>query len=154
MAFDTAAVNDLYGQLVSRTQQLGGVQVIQHEPKAAPQSLPAVAVWWAAIAPVPKASGLASTTARVEFGGRVYLNAAQKPEDKVDPQLILLTSNVIGAYSDAFTLNGDALAVDLLGAWGGPLSATAGYITHDAKLFRVAELTIPFVVDDIWIQEA
>ena len=37
------------------------------------------------------------------------------------------------------------MAVDLLGGWGEPLSATAGYMQHDDKQFRVAELVIPVV---------
>jgi hypothetical protein len=77
-----------------------------------------------------------------------------KPEGSTDPKLIALISQLIGAFSGGFTLGGNVMAVDLLGAWGAPLEATAGYISHDGHEFRVAELTIPVVIDDIWAQEA
>jgi hypothetical protein len=85
----------------------------------------------------------------------VYLNAMSKPEDSTDPKLILLISQLIGAFSGGFTLGGEVMAVDLLGAWGAPLAVqAAGWLEHDGKQFRVAELTIPVVIDDIWVQGA
>lgn len=155
MAFDQAAISALYAEIVSAAKQLADFEVVvQHEPKAAPVSLPALAVWFAGFGPARGLSGLAATSARVEFKARAYLNAMSKPEGSTDPKLILLISQLIGAFSGGFTLGGDVMAIDLLGGWGPPLEATAGYITHDSKEFRVAELTIPVVIDDIWTQEA
>lgn len=155
MAFDQAAISALYAEIVSAAKQLADFEVVvQHEPKAAPVSLPALAVWFAGFGPARGLSGLAATSARVEFKARAYLNAMSKPEDSLDPKLVLLISQLIGAFSGGFTLGGDVMAVDLLGGWGPPLEATAGYITHDSKEFRVAELTIPVLITDIWTQEA
>lgn len=155
MAFDQTAIGDLYGQLVSTAKKLGGFEtVIRHEPKAAPVSLPALAVWFASIGPARGVSGLAATSARCEFRARAYLNALAKPEDDIDPKLILVTSQLLAAFTGGFTLNGDVMEVDLLGAYGTPLEATAGYIQHDDHQFRVAELTIPVIIDGIWTQGA
>jgi hypothetical protein len=155
MAFDQAAIGALYAQIVSAAEKLAGFEtVIQHEPKAAPVSVPALAVWFSGFGPARGMSGLAATSARVEFKARAYLNAMSKPEGTTDPKLIALASQLIGAFSAGFTLGGNVMAVDLLGAWGNPLQAAAGYVSHDGHEFRVAELVIPVVIDDIWTQGA
>jgi hypothetical protein len=152
--FDQAAIAVQFARLVSPCKQIGAFRsnVITHEPKAAPTALPALALWWSGIGPARGFSGLSATSARIEYRGRLYLNFKGRPEDEVEQQLMTLTSLVIGAFSGSFTLDGDVAAVDLLGAWGNPLSATPGYLAQDGQEFRVAELTIPLVVDDVWSQ--
>ena len=155
MAFDVTAISALYSQVVSAAEKLAVFEtVIQHEPKSAPVSLPALAVWFAGFGPARGASGLDATAARVEFRARAYLNALSKPENATDPKLTDVASQVIGALSGGFTLGGEVMVVDLLGGWGEPLSATAGYLSHDDKEFRVAELVIPVIFDNAWVQEA
>ncbi|MGH6654061.1 MAG: hypothetical protein ACRDVE_02515 [Actinocrinis sp.] len=154
MAFDQQAISTLFARVVSPCKQIGAFRssVIQHEPKAAPTALPALALWWSGIGPARGFSGLDVTSARIEFKGRVYVNFKSRDEDDIDPSLMTLTSAVIGAFSSAFTLDGDVAFIDLLGGWGAPLSATPGYIQQDGQEFRVAELVLPVVVDDVWTQ--
>lgn len=155
MAFDASAVAALFAQVKSRAQALADFETtIAHEPKAAPQSLPALAFWWAGIGPARGFSGLDSTSTRCEFKARIYLNALGKPEDASEQKLLYLSAQVMGAYSAAFTLGGDVVAVDLLGAWGTPLDATPGYLSYDDKQFRVSEITVPLLLDGTFLQEA
>jgi hypothetical protein len=42
--------------------------------------------------------------------------------------------------------------VDLLGQFGTPLSAQAGYVNQDGRLFRIMTITLPLVVNDVWGQ--
>lgn len=155
MAWDLSQVNDLYAEMISVAQRLAIFNaIVQHDPLTAPQSLPALAVWAASIAPARGRSGQASTSVRVEFGARIYRSQLSKPEEAMDPQLISLTSQLFGAWSGEFTLDGEVMALDLLGAWGTPLSGTAGWVTHDGKPFRVMEIVAPAVIDDVWVQEA
>lgn len=155
MALDATAIADLFAQVEARAQGLGGFeQVIGHEPRSAPVSLPALAVWFNGLGPARGMSGLAATSVRMEFRGRLYLNGQAKDEDKNEQRLVYLSALVMGAFSAAFTLGGTAMAVDLLGGWGNPLDAQPGWMTHDDKEFRVAEITVPVVLDDVWIQEA
>jgi hypothetical protein len=156
MPFDQEAISTLFARIVSPCKQIGVFRssVIQHEPKAAPATTPALALWWSGIGPARGFSGLSATSARIEYRGRVYLNFKSRSEEDIDPLLMTLTSQVIGAFSSAFTLNGDVAAVDLLGGWGEPLSAVPGYVQHDGQEFRVSELVIPLIVDDVWTQEA
>lgn len=155
MALDANGIAALFAQVEARAQELGDFeQVIGHEPRSAPVSLPAMAVWYAGLGPARGASGLAATSARLEFRGRIYLNAQAKDEDKNEQRLLYLSALVMGAYNSAFTLNGEAMAVDLLGGWGNPLEAVPGWLAHDSKEFRVAEVTIPVILTDVWAQVA
>lgn len=155
MSFNQAAIRAVYADAVSAAKQLNVFEiVIQHEPKAKPASLPAVAIWTQHIVPVAAVSGLAATSGRLGLRARIYLNFLSKPEDRIDPELIRLTSALFGAYSGGFTFGGTVMAVDLLGAYGESLSAEAGYIEHDGTHFRVMQCNIPVIIDELWTQEA
>lgn len=153
MALDATGIAGLFAQVEARAQTLGDIeQVIGHEPRSAPVSLPALAVWFNGLGPARGFSGLDATSVRCEFRGRVYLNGQAKDEDKNEQKLLYLAALVMGAFSGAFTLGGEAVAVDLLGAWGNPLDAQPGWLAHDSKEFRVAEITVPVILDDVWRQ--
>lgn len=155
MALDAAAVAALFAQVEARAEKLGEFeQVIGHEPRSAPVSLPAIAVWFAGLGPARGLSGLDATSVRVEFKGRVYLNGQAKDEDKLEQRLLYLTALVLGAFSGAYTLGGTVMNVDLLGGWGAPLAADPGWLKHDDKEFRVAEITVPVLIDGTWTQGA
>lgn len=155
MTFNQAAINAVYASAVSVAKGLGPFEtVIQHEPKSKPVSLPACAVWTQALTPIAGVSGLASTSGRLSLRARIYLNWLGKPEDKIDPELVRLTSLLLGAYSGGFTFGGEVMEIDLLGAYGESLSAQAGYIEHDGTMFRVMEINLPVIVDGLWVQDA
>jgi hypothetical protein len=153
VSFDQAAINAVYAAAVSYAQKLAVFEVvIAHEPKAAPVSLPACAVWTDHIVPVAAVSGLAATAGRLGLRARIYKNMLGKPEDQIDPDLLRLTSALFGAYSGGFTFSGTVYEIDLLGAHGEALSARMGFIHHDSHLFRVAECNIPVIIDSLWSQ--
>jgi hypothetical protein len=153
IVFNQAGISALYAAVVSDAMALNLFPaVVKHEPKSAPQTDPTLAVWLQSLAPARGMSGQGSTTGRAQFGARIYSSFLAKPEDDIDPKLLELASALIGAWSGGFTLGGEVMAVDLLGMCGEPLSFEAGYITHDEKPFRVAELVLPVIVDDLWEQ--
>jgi hypothetical protein len=155
MSFDQAAIKSVYASAVSAAQKLNVFEaIVQHEPKAKPVSLPALALWVQELRPVAAVSGLASTSGRLELKARIYKNFLGKPADKIDPDLIYLVSALFDAYSGGFTFGGTVMEVDLLGAHGESLSAQAGYIEHDGTHFRVMECSIPIIISDLWVQEA
>lgn len=124
----------------------------QHEPKSAPGHGLSCAVWAQQIQPVPRVSGLAVTAARVEFCVRLYANMLREPQDGIDPALMGALDLLMAAYSGDFTLGGLVHMVDLLGAYGEPLAARAGYLSQDNRLYRVFDITLPCVVTDCWDQ--
>ena len=155
MAFNQAAVNTLFDKVQSHAMTLGIFETVNtHEPKSKPGSGLRYAIWVQSIIPVARASGLASTSGSVTLNGRIYASALQQPADAIDPDMVTATTTLLGAYSGDFNLGGTALAIDLLGMYGPPMSAQAGYLTQNSTILRVMTLVIPVVIDALWTQEA
>jgi hypothetical protein len=123
-----------------------------HEPKSKPGLGLTAAVWVNLIGPAPRGSGLISTTSRVELMLRIYTSMLAEPQDAIDPMILDAADRMMAEYSGDFTLGGLVREVDLLGTAGAPLSARAGYLNQDGKLFRVMDITIPLIVNDLWAQ--
>jgi hypothetical protein len=125
-----------------------------HEPKSAPQSGITCAVWVEQIGPARGGSGLASTSVRLALNVRLYTPMVSEPEDAIDPDMMTALDALMAAYSGDFELDGLVRQVDLLGAYGDPLSARAGYLTTSGAEYRVLTITLPLVVNDLWSQAA
>ena len=155
MALDAAAIKELFSQVTSHASALNlFADVNGHAPENPPGPGASFAVWLSGLTPTPKASGLAATSGRVEFTGHVYTKLRARPLDNVDPSVLLLASDLIAAYSGDFTLGGTVMNVDLLGAYGTPLQMAAVYADFQGTPLRVAEVTLPIIITDIWGQEA
>lgn len=153
MTFNQAAVNSLIDRVASMAGALGVFRSVNtHEPKSAPGTGLRLAIWAQSIEPVGLASGLASTSGYVVVNARAYGNMLAKPEDEIDPRIMTAMTTLMGAYSADFTLGGTVRNIDLLGAYGQKLTAQAGYLTMDSHLYRIMTLTIPCVVNDMWVQ--
>jgi hypothetical protein len=122
-----------------------------HELIGAPGSGIRAALWPQRIRPV-QTSGLAVTSARVEFTLRIYSSALQQPADGIDPAVVKAADALFVAYGGDFELGGTARAVDLLGQSGEPLSATAGWLPMAEGTYRVMDVFIPVIVNDVWTQ--
>lgn len=150
MTVNLRAITD---RVASHAMSLGLFERVNtHEPKNAPGNGLSLAVWVDAIGPVPSSSGLHSTTGRVALMARVFTSMLQEPQDTIDANLVDAVSALLVAYSGDFTLGNTIRNVDLLGQAGAPLSAQAGYINQDGKLFRVMTILLPIVVNDVWEQ--
>jgi hypothetical protein len=125
-----------------------------HEPKSAPGNGLTAAVWVDQVMPYPAGSGLAATSVIVVLNVRVYTRFIAEPADAIDPSLMAAVGALFAAYHGDFDLGGVIEAVDLLGMAGRPLSAVAGYLNQDAKIFRVMTITLPCIVSDLWDQVA
>lgn len=109
-------------------------------------------VWVQDIEPV-KIGGLAATSARILFIVRMYASIMPYPRDDVDPSLLRACSNLMRRFHDDFDFGGIIRNVDLLGEQGIALRAEAGYIDLDANTkFRVMDLWVPCLVNDVWAQ--
>lgn len=124
-----------------------------HEPDSAPGSGLTAAVWAQNIAPV-RSSGLAATSGRLTFFVRLYSNVQQEPADAIDPALLAAVDTLLAAYSGDFELGGNVREVDLLGETGTALSAQAGYLEMDGATYRIMDITLPLIINDLWQQVA
>lgn len=142
----------LMDEVVSYAMQLGVFSSVnKHEPVDNAGTYTA-SVIVNDIAPAPRASGLTATSARVEFLLRIYVSTITAQLDEVDPNIAEAVSLVLNAFSGGFSLGNTVREVDLLGAHGKPLAAKGAYVNLSGVLFRVMDITIPLVVDDVWSQ--
>lgn len=153
MSFDDAAVRTLYSQIVSHCATLGLFdRIATHEPKNAPGNGLNASVWVQEIIPLPRAGGLSATTGKVTFNIRIQTNMLKEPQDDIDREMLSAATVLLNEYSGNFTLGGSVRNVDLLGSFGTPLSAQAGYIQQDNRMYRVMVVTLPIVINDLWTQ--
>lgn len=140
---------------VSQAQQLGLFgNVLGHEPVSSPGSGLTYAVWVTRVAPIPAGSGVAAGTGRLELNGRVYMPADTEPQDDVDLAVTDAVDKLLTALFADFTLGDTVRNVDLLGAHGTPLSAQFGFTRFDSTTYRVATLTVPLIINDLWEEVA
>jgi hypothetical protein len=125
--------------------------VNMHEPEGNAGNYVA-ALWVQTVDPV-KSSGLATTSLRVAFTLRIYSNIVAKPADEIDPNLASAVSAVMEGLSADFTLAEQVREIDLLGQFGVGLSAKAGYLNLSGQLYRVMDITVPLIVDDVFDQQ-
>lgn len=153
--FNEQAINQIFDSIVSMALQSGYFDSVnQHEPKSAPgQPGTTCSVWMQTLRPI-SSSGLASTSGLMILNIRLYTSMTQQPFDMIDPNVTAATSYLMGQLSAGFQLGGQAgvRAIDLLGAFGVPLAAQAGYVEIDRRMFRVMTLTVPVEVNDMWDQ--
>lgn len=159
MNFNDRAVNTVFDKIVSYAMASGRFEhVNQHEPKSAPGTGIYCSVWIQRIRPLGGrgGSGLAATSGALDLSARIYQNFVSQPFDMIDPLVTAAVSDLMGALSGDFDFGGDidVRSVDLLGYAGTAMSAEAGYIEIDRRHFRVMTLTIPVILNDMWVQEA
>ena len=146
-------IDPIFDAVVSDAQMSGYFdKVNQHEPKRAPNTGVTCAIWVQSMEPIALISGLASTSGRIVFTLRMYSNMLKEPADAIDPNMMRAMSNLMRRYHDDFDFAGAIRNVDLLGAHGIALSAVSGYLEVDKREFRIVDLTIPCLINDIWPQ--
>lgn len=122
-------------------------RVNAHEPKIPPGAGITCAVWVERVEPAT--SGLNCTSARITFTVRLYTSMLAEPQDMIDPNLVGALDVLLTAYSGDFELDGNVRNIELMS-----VTAQAGYVNQNDKLFRVYTITLPVIVNDVWNQVA
>ncbi|MFJ4682057.1 hypothetical protein [Streptomyces sp. NPDC088789] len=148
MALD---ISGLLNEIVSHAMASGHFERVNaHEPENPPGYGLTCAIWSNRITAI-RSSGLDSITARVEVTVRI-MSPMFDPPDAIDPTVIAAVDDLCAAYSGDFTLGGLVRHVDLLGAHGTPLDVRAGYLQQDGMKYRVMDITLPLIVNDLWTE--
>lgn len=143
----------IYDKVVSHAMALGVFERFPtHEPKNAPGSGITWAITFHRFSPAPRVSGLSATALRLEFLIRFYLPMTMEPQDDIDQMLVEAVDNLGASYTGDFDLDGVVFMIDLLGAYGQPFGGQTGYITIAQTMYRVFDITLPVIVDDVWAQ--
>lgn len=148
--FDAQGLTDQLASMASSSGRF--TAVAGHEPASLPATGLSAAVWMQGISPARKVSGLSATAARVEYRMRIYTPMVTGDMDSIDPNMTSAASQMIGLLSADFTFGGEIFAADLLGAHGAPLSAKADYYRQGDQFYRIYDITVPLVCDDVWAQ--
>lgn len=143
---------DLFDAVVSHALASGLFeQVNAHEPKNPPGNGLSCAVWGDRIGGI-RSSGLASLSGRLVFTVRIFKGMTSEPADDIDKTVLGAVDSLFTAYCGDFTLGGLVREVDLIGAEGAGLDAVLGYISVDEIEYRVATITLPLIVNDLWTE--
>lgn len=146
-------LDPIFDAVISDVQASGYFDKVNaYETKRRPLTKMTAAVWLQSIDPIALASGLASTSALIVFIVRMYMNMLREPQDGIDPLMAKATSNIMRRYHGDFDFGGVIRNVDLLGHFGTSLRAEAGYQEIDKVNFRVMDITVPCIVNDVWPQ--
>lgn len=155
MALTAAAIDAILDQVVSRACEVWDFSRVQaHEPKSAPGVGLTLATFVQQFQPIALASGLDATSARMELVVRLYRPFVSQPEDLIDPDLAKAATAICLAYSGDFDLGGQVRDVDLLGQFGVGLGWRAGYQTIDRTVYRIVDITVPLILNDVFPQVA
>lgn len=149
-------VKDLVDAVASHAMSLGYFdRVNTHEPKNAPGNGLSCSIWFSDIEAV-RGSGLNSTSVRIALNIRIMTSMIAEPQDMIDPNLAEALSVLVQSYHDDLELDNiaglDIRMIDVLGAYGNPLRAQAGYIEQDKKIYRLFDITLPIIANDVWNQ--
>jgi hypothetical protein len=140
----------LFSQLTSHAKDLGVfARVNSHEPASTPGLRVSCSITLASIEADPAASGLAAVSGKITFAVRLWSSMNQKPLDSIDPEVLGAVSLLLGEYAGHFTLGGTVRDVDLLA-----LRAVTAYLQQEGTEFRVVEITLPIIVNDLWAEVA
>jgi hypothetical protein len=145
--FDTDAVNALYAALESHALTLGIFRRVNlHEPENAAGDGISCSIILGPIAASGAMSGLGSVSGTITFLVMVWNPMMQKPLDGVDPAILTAVSTLLNEYSGHFTLGGTVRDIDLLN-----LRAEPVYVEQEGKQFRVEQISLSIVINDMWV---
>lgn len=157
---DGPAVIALYDALMSHAMSLKLFEAVtDHEPPNPPGGGLHCAIMLGPLEPI-RSSGLAATSGRLEFQARIYSPRYSLSNSAIDRKILQAATTLMSAYSGDFDLlTGNVAAglvrnIDLLGSYGTPLRGTPGWLVQDGAPFRVYEISLPLILNDVFGQVA
>ena len=150
MNFNAAAAQALFDDVSSLFQALGLFQAVDtHEPENAPGNRIYCSVTLGPLKAEAAVSGLAAASGSVTLMIRIWSAAMQRPLDKVDPEALAAAAALMGALAGSFSLDGSVRNVDIFS-----LTATPAWADFQGKQFRVIELPVPIIINDMFEEAA
>jgi hypothetical protein len=146
-------LQDVLDFVVSHAMTTGHFdRVNSHEPKSAPGNGLYCAVWVDKV--TMATSGLDKASATITLKVRVGSNMIAEPQDGIDPQIMNAVDALLTNYIGDFTFDGTVRNIDLFGSDSEGLSVDAGYVEQDRKMFRIMDINLPIIINDLWTETA
>jgi hypothetical protein len=152
--FNDAAVSAVFDRVESWAMNCGRFSTVNgHEPKSAPEGDLDFALWVQNIVNVGKISGQATSSGLLVLSGRIYKSFVSMPYDAIDPAIVSATNDFMGALCADFDMDNIAGVrnIDVFGMTGTRLQAQAGYVEISKRMYRVMTITIPVIVNDMFV---
>jgi hypothetical protein len=147
-------IQNIIDNVASHAMSTGYIDtLVGYLSKQSPTNGITAAIYVESITPI-KSSGLSNTSIRLELEMQIYSSTYQEPYDTIDSGLVLATDAVFTNFIGDFDLGGESRHIDIFGAHGRGLYVRSGYFNLDGKEFRVFQIMIPIIVDDVWAQAA
>jgi hypothetical protein len=127
--------------------------VLGYVSRQSPTNGITAAIYVERIVPI-KSSGLNNTSIRLELEMQIYSSTYLEPYDGIDSSLVQAVDAVFTNFIGDFDLGSEARHIDVFGAYGKGMEVRSGYMNLDGKEFRVFQIVLPIVVDDVWAQTA
>ena len=144
--FDGGYVNSLFSALESHAKSLDVFRRVNlHEPENAPGEGISCSILLGPLAADGNASGLGTVSGTITWLIMIWSSMMQKPLDGIDPAVLTAESTLLNEYSGNFTLGGLVRNIDLLHLRSDPV-----YVEQEGKQFRVRQISLPMVIDDLW----
>ena len=90
---------------------------------------------------------LAQSIEKVTVTIRIYLNMLAEPVDRIELQMAEVVSELGSTLMGDFSLGDTVRSIDF-GQYGGGFAATWGYGDLGGTMFRIADFSLPLIVDD------
>lgn len=149
----TVDVSGTLRRLLDHAKILGVFEVARlSEFKTAPPNALCFALWVQRLGSSPVGSGLASTAALMQTMARIYFPMTHRPEEEIETKVFSAASGYLGRINGDFDLDDTVRDVDILGEVGDIPAWEGGYANIDNKLFRIADLNLNIIFNDIWEQ--
>jgi hypothetical protein len=131
-----------------------------HESRNPPGQKLSCEVLMGPIEPVARASGLRASSARMEFTVRVRSPRLAEPDGATDQAVMYAGLYLVGSFANDFELEvmapslpaGLLRMIDVQGAYGQGLLFTPGWLEQSGAPYRVGELTVPLILNDVFPQ--
>jgi hypothetical protein len=147
MTVDYRAIRDA---LETHALSLGVFGAVNgHEPRSAPAYGDSLVLAFVVgpMQPV-RSSGLNVLSYRLEVLGRIY-RTDKIGSDDVDPECVTAAFSLFSSLAAGFTLGGLIRCVDFLGSDGEGLSAEPGYADQGEDQYRIIDIMIPLIINDV-----
>ncbi|MEY9876645.1 hypothetical protein ABH931_006155 [Streptacidiphilus sp. MAP12-33] len=150
------SIDSITSALSDAALVLGAFDAVNsHEAKNPPGTGTTCEIVFSGFELLANRSGLDVVSFKLTYKVRIRTTWAQQPTDGIDPALLKACDALLASYIGGFTLEGNSNAIDLLGMAGGtPISAQSGYIDQGGVMYRIVEITLPLIVDDLWTEAA
>jgi hypothetical protein len=146
VSFDAAAAKALFQALESHALTLGIFdRVNTHVPASVPGKGLSCSISLGSVAATPEASGLAAVSGTITFNVMIFNPMTQRSLDGIDQGTLTAVCTLLAEYSGNFTLGGTVRDIDLLA-----LKAEPAYLEQENKHFRVEQISVAVVINDLW----